>query len=388
MSDRGLVAGRDGHGIYVGMPERRADPELPPGRILAVDDVPANLLALEAILERLGADIATAKSGAEALEVLTRGDVAVVLLDVQMPGMDGYTTLERMRQGPARDTPVIFLTAYPPSPDAVQRAYRLGAFDFITKPVDPDVLRGKVRAFVSHHQRGHELRLQTEALKTKDRLLAVLAHDLRTPLAVVHMAAHVLPTASPEQVPSLAARILRSTERMQHLARDLLESARAASALPAKKHVTDLGELCEALLDDFRTTYPDVQFVESIARDVVGLWDRDRLYQAVSNLLSNAVKYGDGRVTLDVVVKPHGWASVTVSNGGAPIPDARLPDIFEPFVQGRGASTGVGLGLYIVREIAIAHGGEVVVASNGSGTTFTIRLPVGSAATRPPPSAS
>jgi two-component system sensor histidine kinase/response regulator len=350
---------------------------LPAARVLAVDDVASNLVALESVLDPVGLQLATAKSGPEALALLEGEEFSVVLLDIQMPGMDGFTTLERMREGRGRHIPVIFLTAYSPTRDAIQRAYRLGAFDFITKPIEPDALRGKVQAFAAFHQRGRQLLRQAEALRSKDRYLAILAHDLRTPLAVVHMAAHALKSAQLEHVPGFAERILRSTQQMERLARDLLEAARAAApALPAKKEKIDLGELCRALLDDFRTAYPRIEFVEKIEGGAVGVWDRDRLHQAISNLLSNAVKYGDGRVILELGSAAAGRASVTVSNGGAPIAPARLPEIFEPFVQGEAGSAGVGLGLHIVKEIAVAHAGDVVASSGTSGTTFTINLPL------------
>lgn len=350
---------------------------LPPTRILAVDDVQANLLALEAILESLGCQIATAKSGFEALDLLERDDFAVVLLDIQMPVIDGFATLERMRAGRAQHTPVIFLTAHAPARETIQRAYKLGAFDFITKPVEPEVLRGKVNAFVAYHRRGRQILEQAAALRSKDRHLAILAHDLRTPLAVVHMAAHALMTSKLEHVPGLATRILRSTQQMEQLARDLLEAARTASPkLPANRQKTDLGKLCDEVLDDFRTAHPQVMFVEEVQRGAVGMWDRDRLYQAIANLLSNAVKYGEGWVTFELRIEANDRARVSVGNCGAPISPARLPEIFEPFVQGEAGSGGVGLGLHIVREIVVDHGGNVVATSGPTGTTFTIILPL------------
>lgn len=345
-------------------------------RILAVDDTPANLLALDAVLEPLGHGLTTATSGAEAIKLLEREEFAVVLLDIQMPGMDGFETLQRIREGRSRNIPVIFLTAYPPDQSTVRRAYSLGAFDFLSKPIESDVLRGKVNAFVAYHARGRELLLHAQALRAKDTYIGVLAHDLRTPLAIVRMATHALLTADREQVPPLVQRILRSIERMDRLANDLLDSARTASLkMPARNGELDLGALCHELLDDFRATYPQVQFEVDIASGVIGTWDRDRLHQALVNLLSNAVKYGDGRVSVDLRAEP-GQASLSVSNSGAAISRARLPTLFEPFVQGEAGRGGVGLGLHIVREIVVAHGGEVVATSDHRGTSFTIRLPL------------
>lgn len=118
--------------------------------ILVVDDVPANLLAMEAALEPLAVSVVTAASGQEALGHLLENDFAVIFLDVQMPGMDGYEIAEWIRSRErSKHVPLIFVTAHDHSKAAVLRAYRLGAVDFIYKPVDPEILRAKAQCFVA-----------------------------------------------------------------------------------------------------------------------------------------------------------------------------------------------------------------------------------------------
>jgi signal transduction histidine kinase len=352
-----------------------SQPPLPPARILAVDDTQANLIALEAILESLGHELVLARSGAQALELVEREEFAVILLDIQMPGMDGFDTLVRLRRGQGHDAPVLFLTAYPYDEALKRRAYSLGAFDLIPKPIDADALRGKVNALVAFHNRGRELRRYEDALRAKDRYLGVLAHDLRTPLSVVRFAAHLLENDERHHVRKCAERIRRSTARMEGLTRDLLEYARAAeSKMPTKMIAMDLAALCRELVDDFAATYPHVQFALELADQALGIWDPDRLHQALANLLSNAVKYGDARVSVRLELEA-GWCSVSVCNGGEAISAERLREIYRPFVQGTDGSGGVGLGLYIVREIARAHGGEVLATSGQGRTCFTLRLP-------------
>jgi signal transduction histidine kinase len=349
----------------------------PPAEILVVDDVPANLVALSAVLEVLGQRLVTARSGFEALALATRSQFAVILLDVMMPELDGFATLERLRELPlARDTPAVFITAHTPADDAVQRAFALGAFDFVEKPIAPALLRGKVRAFVSLYRRGQELNRRGAALEAKDRNIAVLAHDLRTPLAVIGIDARNLKNHEDLEVQRIGGRLQRSVARMQLLTDDMLASARAAlTGLPISRADMDLAALCRELVDDFASAYPRVFFSVDLPDQLSGSWDRERLHQAIANLLSNAVKYGSGWVRLHLVAGPEN-ADVSIANGGSAIPPAIMERIFEPFVRGEGR-TGAGLGLHIVREIAHAHGGEVRALSDNEKTVFALCLPRG-----------
>lgn len=349
---------------------------LSPARILAVDDTPLNLSAIEAMLQSLGVEIVTARSGPEALQRLESEEFAVILLDIQMPGMDGFETLEHIRHEGATDTPVIFLTAYSHNTEMVHRAYSLGAFDFVTKPFDSLVLRSKVRSFVEFYERGRQLRLKQVALETKDKYLGILAHDLRTPLSVVCMGAKFLAeTAHVSETKVMAERIGRSAQRMEQLVRDLLEHAQtAAHKLPIHKAPMDLAELCHDLIADYRAVHPEVDFAAEIDSELIGTWDRARLHQALANLLTNAVKYGDGSVQLRVARGP-GCVQVEVINSGEPIAADRIDSIFEPFVQGERANSGLGLGLSIVREIVENHGGVVAVSSSARCTCFRVTLP-------------
>jgi two-component system sensor histidine kinase/response regulator len=350
--------------------------DFPPAKILVVDDVPANLVALTAVLEVLGHEFVEARSGHEALAHAARSQFAVILLDVMMPELDGFDTLERLRELPlAQHTPVVFITAQTPADDAVKRAFALGAFDFVEKPIAPDLLRGKVRAFVSLYRRGQELRRRGDALEAKDRHIAVLAHDLRTPLAVIGIDARNLKNHEDPNVQHIGGRLLRSVARMQLLTSDMLESARAAlTGLPINPAAMDLTALCRELVDDFANAYPRVAFSVEVPERIPGSWDRERLHQAVANLLANAVKYGSGWVRLALTADGDS-AEVTIENGGGGISPAILEQIFEPFVRGE-VRKGVGLGLHIVREIARAHGGDVRAASDSDKTVFALRLPL------------
>ncbi len=351
----------------------------PAAKILVVDDISVNLLAISAVLEPLGHEIVAATSGAKALALAEREEFAVIVLDVMMPLMDGFEVLERLSGIPlARHTPVILLTACDLDLEATERAYALGAVDYVLKAKPPSLLRGKVAALASLYRRGQELRRRSGVLAAKDRQLAVLAHDLRNPLTVVTTAGALLRRASADpRVHSLADRVSRAGERMNDMVRDLLDYARiGAGTIPIAPAPVDMSDLCRELVADFELADARPNIEITAAGDTRGEWDRARVFQALANLIGNAAKYGDGKAAIHVQ-RSGKEVEVAVHNDGPPIPREVLPKIFEPFERGAQDGTGLGLGLYIVRQIAHAHRGEVAVASSSErGTTFTLRLPV------------
>jgi len=349
-----------------------------PVKVLAVDDTPANLLAVSAILEPLRCEIVTATSAAEALHMAARAEFAVILLDVMMPAMDGFETLAQLRTVPAAShTPVMLLTAFDLELREIERAYALGAIDCVPKPISPEVLRAKVAAFVSVFRTGQELRRRAAALAAKDRQIAVLAHDLRNPLTTIMAATQVLlREGAGEKVPAIAQRLGRAASRMNEMIRDLLDYARAGRGdLPVLPAPTDIGDLCRELVEEFQLADPNRQIELSCTGELRGEWDRARIFQALANLVGNATRYGKGRATIRVR-RDDDSVVLAVHNDGPPIPADLLPIIFDPFERGTQEGTGLGLGLYIVREIARAHGGDISVnSSREDGTTFAMLLP-------------
>ena len=297
-----------------------------------------------------------------------------------MPGMDGFETLARLRKLTGHDPPpVVLLTAHELEGHEIDRAYSLGAIDYVRKPVSPAMLRGKVEAFLALHRAGRELRRQAAALVAKDRHIAVLAHDLRTPLSTFSVASRLLVQHAddPARVRTFAERLSRSAGRMTEMVSGLLDYARAgAGTIPMVPVFLDLGDLCRELAEEFQLADPNRQI--SVVTDglLAGEWDRGRLYQALSNLVGNATRYGSGKA--DITVRRAGdEVEIAVHNDGPPIAAELVPRIFDPFERGMEDGAGLGLGLYIVREIARLHGGEVSVRSApGAGTTFILRLPV------------
>jgi signal transduction histidine kinase len=357
-------------------------------KCLLVDDLEENLQALSALLRRQDVEILMARSGSEALELLLVHDVALALLDVQMPEMDGFELAELMRGSErTRQVPIIFVTAGTRDQHRVFKGYESGAVDFLFKPIEPHILQNKADVFFQLHRHklrlAQELREKTETLRLNEMLTAVLSHDLRSPLNAVLTSALLIQRRSTEEpVKETAGRILSSGRRMSRMIEDMLDMARArlAGGIPLKREPADLGALVNRVISEIHAAYPERKIEVAQAGHLGGNWDGERLAQVSSNLLGNALQHGDPagvvRVTVDggrpdaVVIK--------VENSGT-IPPDLLPQLFDPFRGARrqtGRTEGLGLGLYIVQQIVLAHGGSVDVQSgNDNHTAFVVRIP-------------
>ncbi len=359
-------------------------------RLLLVDDVEDNLLALEAVLARPGLTVVRARSGAEALERLLVEDFALALVDVQMPEMDGFELAELMRGSPRTEhIPILFVTAGARDAGRLFRGYEAGAVDFLFKPIDPHALRSKVEVFVQLQQQREALASHVEqleqALQMNETLMAVLAHDLRNPLGAILAGAVLLQTTCLEDASARnAARIANSAQRMARLIDQLLDMARArrGARVPVRAGPTDLRSLCERAIQEVEDATGRQVSGVVVEGDPSGQWDADRVMQVIANLVANAVHHGDPRepVTLAVDGTRDDVVRVSIHNGGV-VPPEDVARLFEPFRagpggRGRRGSSGLGLGLYIARLMTEAHGGHIDVRSSAAeGTTFEVRLP-------------
>jgi len=360
--------------------------------ILIVDDARANLVAYRAALESLGRDIVTAASGREAVRLFERRQFSLLLIDVRMPDLDGFATVALLREQLYKLTPVIFITGDSDAA-AMQRAYEFGAVDYLVKPVPPGILRGKVRNLLVMYDQGMELErraalmmeqhariVEADALlQRKDTNIGILAHDLRNPLTAITTGTDLLarlPETS-EKARRIVERVNRSARRMTVLIRDILDYTRGrlGGGIQLKRQPTDLAALSQAVVDEIRAGYPAAQIEVETAGRLTGDWDPARIEQALSNLLANAVQHGGTKVRLVASGEDREDVVVTVRNGGEPIPAEQLAGVFDPFKKGDRNPNGLGLGLFIVREIAHAHRGSVAVTSDDHGTVFTFRLP-------------
>ncbi|MFP4891637.1 response regulator [Paraburkholderia sp. EG304] len=358
-----------------------------PVNILIVDDIAHNITALEALLARPDVAVLVADSGTAALDLLLKHEVALAILDVNMPGMNGFELAALMRGSPRTShVPIIFLTATAQDASRTFRGYEAGAVDFLYKPFDPRILQSKVDVFVQLEQQKRQLAAQLvttrQMLEANEMLMAVLSHDLRTPLgAVLASAEYLMRTAADEQAATVAARVKNSSLRMARMVDQLLNLARLQGGrLPLQPRSIELATLCRAVIDEFASQDSGKQIVFTCTGNTAGAWDTDLVWQAVSNLVSNALHHGapEGDIGVEVDGDAEDCVRLKVSNRGT-IPAEVFPHLFKAFgSNGNGARSreGLGLGLHIVQEIARMHGGDVsVVSSDEAGTTFTIELP-------------
>jgi signal transduction histidine kinase len=368
---------------------------------LLVDDLEENLISLEALLRREGLTLLKARSGDQALELLLENDVALALIDVQMPGLNGFELAELMRGNErTRRVPIIFVTAGNTTDSRWRfQGYEAGAVDFIQKPIEPDVLRSKAEVFFElYRQRQQiaaqrdELQIHAEALKEADRrkneFLATLAHELRTPLAPLRAGLDLLQrNPNGDKASDIRGMMDRQLVHLVRLIDELLDVSRVSQGkIELRKEAVRIFDVVRSATEASRPLIDGEGHLLTIEMPEDPLWvdgDEIRLSQAVSNLLNNAAKYtpAGGRITLGV--RADGQRIViSVTDTGIGIADNMQSKVFQLFTQiddhlqrSRG---GLGIGLALVRQLVELHGGSVDAYSAGPGTgsQFTISLPI------------
>ncbi len=380
--------------------------------ILLVDDQPAKLLTYETILGGLGDTLITANSASEALQHLLKTDIAVVLVDVCMPDLDGYELAAMIRQHPrCRRTSIIFVSAIMLTDLDRLRGYESGAVDYVPVPVVPEILRAKVGVFADLYRKTQALErlnaeledrvaertaalqrttdaLQEAALR-KDEFLAMLAHELRNPLAPIRTAVQLLRLKELSEAHRSSARdiIERQVEHLVGLIDDLLDVSRITRGMISlKREPVLLGAIVARAVEtarpavDTRRHTLTVEFPDELIT-VEG--DPTRLVQVVANILHNAAKFTEPGGAIDVRVSvDRGEVVLAVSDNGIGITAEAMPRIFDLFTQAQSKAErsegGLGIGLALVRRLTEMHGGTVDAHSDGPGcgTTVTVRLPV------------
>jgi signal transduction histidine kinase len=360
--------------------------------VLLVDDHPPNLLALQGVLAPLGARLVCARSGEEALARVAEEEFALVLLDLRMPGLNGLETTalinERHSQG---RIPIILLTAYTLEPADIRQAYELGVVDIMQKPYLVEVLRTKASVFVELFRQRDQLRQQEALLHQQElerferQLIGIVSHDLRSPLNVVVLASSTLLRRGDldERMTGSLRRILSAADRATRLIHDLLDytEARHLGGIPVHRSPRDLHEVARQVVDDLRLEFPERHVELEVSGTGDGRFDADRMAQLIANLGSNALRYSPDDSVVRISASGQGDELVVrVHNIGEPIDDEQRGKLFAPLQRGRSSSDrsgrNIGLGLFIVEQIARAHGGRVDVRSTAEdGTTFLVTIP-------------
>nr|PZN69161.1 MAG: hybrid sensor histidine kinase/response regulator [Pseudomonadota bacterium] len=414
--------------------------------ILLVDDQPARLLSYRSILEELGQNLVCVHSGAEALSCLMHTDFALILLDVSMPGMDGFETAAMIHEHPRfESTPIIFVTGVHDTEFDRLKGYKLGAVDYVSIPVVPEILRGKVSVLIELHCKRRDLeaanrslaeanralaeananlelekarelevlnrdlqasnrdlarsnqalqaqvaernraeRALKEADRRKDEFLAILAHELRNPLAALSASARLLgmQPQKPEFAAMASSSIQRQVTHMARLLDDLLDVSRIShGVMQLQRDRVDLADVVRSAAEMVR---PQLEAKQQVLNTLLPdapapvLADAVRMIQVLANLLSNSVKYSPegGRIEMQLIVGEQ-EVSVAVRDQGAGIEPSRLEQVFDMFYQVSKAQGGLGIGLALVRGLVELHGGRVKALSGGvgQGSEFVLTLP-------------
>ncbi len=377
--------------------------------VLVVDDTEANLLTYEGILEDLHLNLVKAHSGEEALRHVFKEDFAAILMDVQMPGMDGFETAATIRKRRrSQETPLLFVTAVFPHEPYVSRGYSLGAVDYLTKPLVPEILRAKVAVFVELFRKRQELasanaelqkakeaaeeanRIKSRSNKDLETLLYVISHDLREPLRGVRNFAHLVTQRCADRLDDkgkdFLCRIGKGAERLDHLLEDILVLSRAqrlttpAEPIDGSAIVADVLSRLEEMVQRTKATIRVSPELPQLYVD--RMWAR----QAVYNLVCNALKFTRDGEAPDVEIAPYNGrgaaedrrgVGLVVRDRGPGVAPEHAERIFQLFQRAVGREVeGTGAGLAIVQAIAQRHGGRAWVQPRpGGGSEFVITFP-------------
>ncbi len=377
-------------------------------KLLIVDDLPENLMALNGIIKQNDRIVYQATSGEDALMLLLQHEFALAILDVTMPGMDGFELAELMRGTErTRHIPIVFVSAAGKELNYAFKGYETGAVDFLHKPLDIAAVKSKVNVFVSLYQQRNEVKRQVEALeksrqelhatqvelqrslRMRDDFMSMVAHELRTPLNTLFLETQMrkmqleksnMEAFNEEKLQRMVARDGRQIQSMIRLIDDMVDVSRIRSGkLSIRPTETELSDLLQRIVSDLSHQAAAAGTDITLDADKIssGTWDEFRVEQIIINLLTNALRYGGGKPVKVMLEANPVYAEVTVRDQGNGITAADQHRIFEPFERaGTKTGAGLGLGLYIARQLAEAHGGSLTVDSTyGEGAAFRLRLP-------------
>lgn len=368
--------------------------------ILIVDDTPENLISLKRVLERHNFEVDTASSGEEALKKVLKNEYVLIILDVQMPGMDGFEVAEAISgYSKAKETAIIFLSAVNKELKFITKGYSSGGLDYITKPVDMDILLLKVKTFYRIYEQSRklieiqkalldEIEYRKQAERKKDEFISIASHELKTPLTSVKGYMQLLGRSVEKgDIPTVKKHLEKAQiqlEKLNELIADLLDISKIESGkLKFNKKGFAIDDLLDSVIDIIRQTNPEFNILRKGKIGLEVYADEMRIEQVIINFLTNAIKYSPGTNEIQINVNVIGdKVYVGVRDFGIGIGPDQQKSVFDKFYRVEETAIhfqGLGIGLFISAEIIKRHGGEVGVKSTlGEGSEFYFILPINS----------
>ncbi len=357
-------------------------------KILMVDDKPENLLALERLLRHLPVELYRATNGNDALKLTLYHDFALALLDIQMPEMDGYELAELLRQEENTEKmPFIFISAIYTEHINIFQGYEKGAFSYIVKPFEPEILLNKVKLFIEMYQHEQELRWRTKALERVNEELESfsysVSHDLRAPLRAIDGFSQALLEDYEDKLDETGrdylARVRAAAQHMGNLIDDMLKLSRVTRAELRIKEV-NLSAMAEDILRELQEAEPDRSADIRIATGLKAHCDQQLMRIALQNLLQNAWKYSGKRAEACIefgMRQEKDKAVFYIRDNGVGFDMAHAGKLFGAFQRLHHAADfpGTGVGLATVKRIISRHGGDVWAESSlDTGSVFYFTL--------------
>lgn len=386
-------------------------------KVLIVDDLPENLLALRSLIQSEDRTVFQASSADEALSLLLEHEFALAILDVKMPGMNGFELAELMRgTEKTKHIPIIFVSAVGRDMDYAFRGYESGAVDFLHKPLSPFEVRSKVAMFVELYRHRKALSMQLEmveaarreqeallgelretqgelqkAVQMRDVFMSIASHELRTPLNGLILDVQLrrlrleqgrMDAFTPDKLQEMVARDERQIRSLSRLIDDMLDVSRIRTGkLSVRPEPGDLGVLAGSVVESLAAQFTNAGSHVELHVDGPApvMMDEFRIEQVLANLLTNALRYGGGKPVSVRVRVVDDMVRAEVRDQGLGISEADQRRVFEQFerVCGTSVAQGLGLGLFISEQIVEAHDGRIELSSRlGEGSCFSILLPL------------
>jgi len=366
--------------------------------ILIVDDRPENLISLQKVLQAHNFEVDTASSGEEALKKVLRNNYVLIILDVQMPEMDGFEVAEAISGfSKAKDTAIIFLSAVNTELRFITKGYESGGLDYITKPVDINILLLKIKTFYRIYEQNRklneiqeklleEIEFRKQAEHKKDEFISIASHELKTPLTSIKGYIQLLQRSLDKDDKTLAQNHLDKAgiqlEKLNELIVDLLDISKIESGkLKFNMKVFCVDDMVSNTIEMMQQSNPGFTIKKLGETNEMIYGDEMRLEQVVINFISNAIKYAPGTNQVNVTVNiKDGQLYLAVKDFGIGIPKEQQHKIFDKFYrieENSNRFNGLGIGLYICSEIINRHGGKIGVKSvPEEGSEFYFIIPI------------